>query len=49
MECDICGFDYLKSELTKNSDGFWVCAKDFEVKHPRLFNTVRREKTLKGD
>lgn len=34
-ECDICGFDYYRSELRKNSDGLIVCSKDYEPEHPR--------------
>jgi hypothetical protein len=30
--CDVCGFDYLRSELKKRWDGAIVCVKDW---HPR--------------
>jgi len=49
--CDICDFTYLRSELKKNSDGLIVCRKDYEPKHPRLFNTSvnKKERPFKGD
>ena len=34
-ECDICGFDWLRSEMQKNSDGLIVCRADYEPEHPR--------------
>jgi len=33
--CDYCGFKYRKSQTRKNSDGFIVCAKDWEPPHPQ--------------
>jgi hypothetical protein len=36
-ECDICGWDYLRSELHKTWDGKLVCKEDFEPKHPREY------------
>lgn len=33
--CDICGFEYLASELRKNSDGLMVCKWDYEDEHPQ--------------
>ena len=30
-ECAVCGFDFLKSELTQRWDGLWVCKEDFEA------------------
>ena len=35
VECDICGFDFLRTELRRNSRGLLVCQADFEEKHPR--------------
>lgn len=33
-ECDECGFDYLSIQLRKRWDGFNVCSKCYESKHP---------------
>lgn len=33
--CALCGFKYRRSELRKNSDNLWVCAKDYEPRHPQ--------------
>uniref|UniRef100_A0A6M3IM08 Uncharacterized protein n=1 Tax=viral metagenome TaxID=1070528 RepID=A0A6M3IM08_9ZZZZ len=35
MSCEICGFDYRASQMRKRWDGLWVCAKDFERRHPQ--------------
>lgn len=34
QECDECGFDYLTTELRRRWDGFDVCPKCYEPKHP---------------
>ena len=34
-ECDVCGFDFLRSELRKRWDGAIVCKEDYEDKHDR--------------
>ncbi len=48
-ECDICGWDYLFNELRKNSDGLWVCSKDYEPLHERLQKRNKiRERPFKG-
>ncbi len=33
-DCDVCGFTYLASQLTKRWDGFMVCNQDYEERHP---------------
>lgn len=33
--CDLCGGKYKFSELRKNSDGLYVCHKDYEPEHPQ--------------
>lgn len=43
--CDVCGFKYKSDELRKRWDGMMVCKKDFEVKHPTLFQRSRKEKS----
>lgn len=49
-ECDVCGFDYLRSELRKRWDGAIVCKKDFETK-PRHMQTKHkpRERSFRRD
>jgi hypothetical protein len=33
--CDVCGFDYKRSQLKKRWDGALVCNKDWEQRHPQ--------------
>jgi hypothetical protein len=33
--CDVCGFKFKASELKRRWDGFMVCDKDFEQRHPQ--------------
>lgn len=33
MECDICGFDYRRSQMRERWDGLWTCKKDWEPRH----------------
>jgi len=33
--CDSCGYKYKASELRLRWDGFRVCPKDFELRHPQ--------------
>jgi hypothetical protein len=49
-ECDICGFDYLRSELRENYKGLIVCDKDWE-EEPREWRkrTLRAERPAKID
>lgn len=44
--CDVCGFVYKHYELRKRWDGFMVCDKDWETRHPMDFQRVPR--TEKG-
>lgn len=37
MVCDVCGFDYRRSEMSQRWDRLWVCKKDYETKHPQDF------------
>lgn len=41
--CDICGFRFKASQLKKNWKGEYVCAADFELRHPQEFVRVRPE------
>lgn len=35
--CDVCGFKYKASELTRRWDGLMVCKEDYEPRHPQDF------------
>ena len=35
--CDRCGFKYKTKDLKKTWDGYWVCNKDWEPRHPQDF------------
>ena len=35
--CDICGREFLMSELRRRWDGFMVCSNDWEPRHPQDF------------
>lgn len=35
--CDVCGFKYKAKHLKKRWDGFYVCSKDWEPRHPQDF------------
>ena len=49
-ECDICGWDYLRSEMLKTWDNLIVCRKDYEPKHTRLLNRSRlKERPFRQD
>lgn len=37
MVCDICGFDYRRSQMKQRWDGLWVCGADWEPRHPQDF------------
>ena len=39
MLCAICGFRFFRSELRKNYRGFFVCDRDFELRHEQ--ETIR--------
>lgn len=40
-ECDVCGWDYLRSELKKRYDGLIVCTKDWWPEPERLRKRVK--------
>lgn len=42
--CDICGFRFFASELTKNWKNEYVCKSDLELRHPQEFIRVRPER-----
>ena len=37
MRCDVCGFDYRRSQMRQRWDGLWTCHKDWEPRHPQDF------------
>jgi hypothetical protein len=41
--CDVCGFKFKASKLKKRWDGFMVCDKDYELRHPLDFYTTRND------
>jgi hypothetical protein len=49
-ECDVCGWDYLRSELKERYDGAIVCEKDWEPE-PREWRKRNRikERPLRRD
>jgi len=36
-DCQACGKTFYASELKKRWDGFMVCSKDYEIRHPQDF------------
>jgi hypothetical protein len=42
--CDLCGLDYMASELLEDYLGRRVCRKDFETRHPQEFVRPKIEK-----
>ena len=42
--CDRCGFKFKASELRKTWDGWMVCGKDWEARHPQDFIRSRPDK-----
>jgi hypothetical protein len=41
--CDVCGFQYPRSQIQQRWDGLQVCAKDYETRHPMDFMKIRGE------
>lgn len=41
--CDVCKFQFYASELKKRWDGYLVCKKDYEARHPMDFLKVKAE------
>lgn len=39
--CDRCGFKFKASQLKEDWEGFRVCEKDFEERHPQDFLRAR--------
>ena len=35
QNCDVCGFNYRRSQMRQRWDGLWVCDKDWEPQHPQ--------------
>jgi len=48
-ECDVCGFDYLRSDLRKRYDGALVCSADFEEEDTQLKKTYRQRNSFIKD
>lgn len=49
VECEVCGLEYRKSQMRKRWDGYIVCPKDFELRHPQDFVRARPDNnTAKG-
>lgn len=42
--CDRCGFEFKSSQLKKDWQGFMVCSKDYEPRHPQDFIKTRAER-----
>jgi hypothetical protein len=42
--CDICGFDVRASRSFRTWDGLYVCAEDYEPRHPQDFVRGRRDR-----
>lgn len=47
-QCDVCGRDFLKSELKKRWDNLYVCDQDYDPK-PRFLmkKRTKKSKTIK--
>ena len=41
--CDECGFKYKNNELVRRYDGFMVCRKCWEPRHPQEFVRARKD------
>ena len=44
MICDECGLQYRRSQMLERWDGFLVCKKDWEPRHPQEFVRGRVDK-----
>ena len=44
--CDVCGFKFKASQLSKRWDGMMVCKHDYEVRHSLDFYTTRNDAHL---
>lgn len=45
MICQSCGFKKKSGELKKRWDGLWVCADEWETRHPQDFIKTPNEDT----
>ena len=41
--CDVCGFGYSRSVMTKNSYGLWVCPQDNDRSYDLLNHPQNRQ------
>ena len=48
-ECDICGWDYLRSEMRKQWDGLIVCQPCYTEKDTQLEKKYRRINKFQKD
>ena len=44
--CDVCGFVFKEDKLKQRWDGFMVCDKDWEVRHPMDFFKAKPDKSI---
>ena len=42
--CDVCGFEFYRSQTRLRWDNLLVCRADFELRHPQDFLRVKPEK-----
>jgi len=49
VSCDTCGFDYRRSQIVKDHDGYMVCKKCYDPQHPQEFVRGRRDKVAVKD
>lgn len=45
VQCPVCGFKKLSTDMRKRWDGLMVCEKDWEPRHPIDFYNVKPEDT----
>lgn len=43
MVCDVCGCDRRYSQMRRRWDNLWVCADDWEPRHPQDFLKARED------
>lgn len=44
--CDVCQFEYYASQLKRRWDGYMVCEKDWEPRHPLDFIKAKPERAF---
>ena len=42
--CDECGLEFKASQLRRRWDGYMVCDKDYETRHPQDFVKSKADK-----